>query len=291
MTTHPTNVTTSPPTDGQHELAPLFKAPYAALYGLPTLDQVAPRVETSGRFQMGAAPTLTPLTPQATTKLGKRRAGALPVEREPKRTPLDVFGDGTLRTRDHFGHVEAMLKAHMTPKLFKDLKVVDALDELAGTVAKDVKRQIDITWKNGVAHGEWLKEAEASHNAHAASCLATMKTELFKLQVNNQSLVNRLALAKIRIRELEESQISTPYIPEPPPTAPIQPIHTLNDGKFEDINLDDLQAHLDELLGDDNLFADSINGSPVVSGPSTPDSTLDALQLNSILNHMTESFA
>jgi len=185
------------------------------------------------------------------SKLGKRRVAweTTGFERPTKRSPLDVFGDGALRTRDNIGHIAAAVKAHMTQKQLKSTDILAALDELSGTVAKDIKRQVDIAWKNGVAHGEWLKEGECRENAEAAAAAAAVKQENFHLKIDLQSTKTQLEHALARVNEISSTRRN----------------HIVYDGVYKrdpgwidplatgttNIDLGELQMHLDDLLRDD----------------------------------------
>ena len=106
------------------------------------------------------------------------------------------MGDGTLRSRDHFGHLVASVKAHIPSKAQRDTGIVEALDELAGTVAKDMTLLIERAWKNGVAHGEWLREGECRRNAEIAAGAAAMKDQFLQLQLAYYTTKHQLDLAK-----------------------------------------------------------------------------------------------
>ena len=220
---------------------PALEAWPGALFGFPTLDKYAPRVELTKRGCCSSGVK----TPQM-SKLGKRRVAWDVTGFEPptKRSPLDVFGDGALRTRDHIGHIAAAVKAHMTQKQLKNTDILAALDELAGTVAKDIKRQVDIAWKNGVAHGEWLKEGECRENAEAAAAAAAVKQENFHLKIDLQSAKTQLEHALARVNELTSTRSNPLYNRDSGWSDPIATGTT-------NIDLGELQTHLDDLLGDD----------------------------------------
>ena len=181
------------------------------LFGLPTLDGVTPRVDLKKRSSCDAAPM---------TLQKQSRA------RSPRRSPLDVFGESAVNTRDHFGHLTASLMNHMTAKQQKDSGVQAALRELAETAARDMAKMVEHSWQNGVAHGQWLKDAESRRNAEEAASAVAAKAELFKLQLNNQTLLNQLRLALARVKELDP----------------------LTGSASDEISMEELQSHLDDML-------------------------------------------
>ena len=155
----------------------------------------------------------------------------------PKRSPLDAFGDSAVRTRDDFGHITAALKAYLTPKQLKDTGVLLALDELQVSVSKDMQAQVENTWRNGVAHGEWLKEAERREMEDAAR---TLQRNYNALQTQNLTMQQQLWQAAAQIKALVPAQGVLPPQQLPAPSGPDAP--TALDK--------DMELHLDDLIGD-----------------------------------------
>ena len=180
-----------------------------ALFGYPTLDSYTPLADTDSnkdsnkKHSNTSTPRLVPLVRQQ----GKRRSiGPPPAERQAKRSPLDSFGDAAVRSKDHFGHLCASVKAHLPRKQLKDTGLLEALDELQSTVASDMKRAIDSTWRNGVSHGEWLKTGEARQHEQVAASADAMRQRLFELEVSYMTLNNQYTIALQRIKELYNAQ-------------------------------------------------------------------------------------
>ena len=175
------------------------------LFSFPKLDTFVPAAAISTAVGRGkAVASHTTLTPPIKHRK-RRQPYGLPVRYTPYRSVLDTFGDGAIRSRDQFGHMRASMKSHMSDKQLVTTGFLPALDELETIVAKDLTRSIDITWKKGVMHGEWLKDAECRRHEAAVSTIPCLEQKLFEQQLCYNTLQNQYALALNRIKLLSNT--------------------------------------------------------------------------------------
>jgi len=248
--------------------------------GFPSIDHASPRVyECLDRSRSAAPPAKK--TAKVPSQLGKRGPiQPLPNGTGKRPSPLDALGDSALRSRDHFGHLTASVKAHLSPKLLRQTGIEDALLELQSTVARDMKEQRDETWRRGVTHGEWLKEGEGRLNSESAAAAEGLRKKVFELELQQVEAQRKYDLARRRISELSVQSADDRYVTDPfPPGAwspgrgprdsppGIDPFSTFVPGHNaygEQIDISDL---LDSLADDDGTF------SPISQPPlSPPDS-------------------
>lgn len=167
---------------------------------------------------------------------------AVTIEHMPGISPLDVFGDSSLRTRHQLATIINIARTQMPSKVLEETGVLTALDQLAHYMAKDMKRVMDRSWQSGVAHGEWL-------------------TPGIEVQATRECWVDPLTL---------------PFLPQPvPPAAALPPSAPPNTPEQEDplfsdelnlISLEELERHIDALLDD----SDKENEDPQPTGYQPP---------------------
>ncbi len=237
----------------------------ASLPLFPSLDMYCDGTSSLMEASRATAPLASKSVkaPKVPSLLGKRGPiQPLPNGGGKRPTPLDQLGDSALRSRDHFGHLTASLKAHMSGKQLRATGLENALLELQATVAKDMKQQRDETWRRGVTHGEWLKEGECRLNTQSAAAAENLRQQVFDLEMKVLHLKRDLAAADIKneasrrkISELS-CRIATTPEPAPPPPAPEDTAETMS---------------IEELI-DSGLFDEEGVYSPISQPPLSPDS-------------------
>ena len=208
---------------------------WAPFVGFPRIDHVDGG-DQSWTDSMAASRTTAPQTTRLPSQLGKRGPGTECAKRRVSAQPLDALGLSAMRTRDHFGHIDASIKAHLTAKQLRLTGLRDSLIELQDTVAKDMKTAIDEAWRRGVMHGEWLKTGEGLVNAEAAAAAEELRQKVFELELQVVNQQHKYELARKRISELSTAQYSPPHRTPPP-----SPVH---DADPLDISLEEILSSL-----------------------------------------------
>ena len=208
---------------------------WAPFVGFPRIDHVDGG-DQSWTDSMAASRTAAPQTARPPSQLGKKRGPGTECGAKRVRTqPLDALGLSAMRTRDHFGHIDASIKAHLTAKQLRLTGLRDSLTELQDTVAKDMKTAIDEAWRRGVMHGEWLKTEEGLVNAEAAAAAEQLRQKVFELELQVVNQKHKYELARKRISELSAAQYSPPHRTPPPSPEHTDPL---------DISLEEILSSL-----------------------------------------------
>ena len=83
-------------------------------------------------------------------------------------------------------------------------KLWNELIPLELAICKDITDVQSEHFQKGVAHGQWLKEGENLRNAESARGVAKLRSELFQMTLDKQSITVGLEHCLARNRELEE---------------------------------------------------------------------------------------